>query len=47
MKTIGPIIEKTEAFIVSEIFNNSKNSVVYIGKDDREIIHIKIYKHRA
>ena len=41
MKAIGPIIDKTEAFIISEIFNNSDNSIVYIGKDDREIINIK------
>ena len=40
MKTIGPIIEKAEAFIISEIFENNKNSIVYIGKDDREIINI-------
>ena len=41
MKTIGPVIEKTEAFILSEIFNNSDSSLVYIGKDDREIINIQ------
>ena len=41
MKIIGPVIEKTDAFIISEIFNNSENSVVYIGKDDREIINIQ------
>ena len=40
MKIIGPIIEKTEAFIIAEIFNKSENSIVYIGKDDREIINI-------
>jgi transcription-repair coupling factor (superfamily II helicase) len=41
MRTIGPVIEKADAFIISEIFNNTDNSVVYIGKDDREIIKIK------
>ena len=41
MRTIGPVIEKADAFIISEIFNNTDNSVVYIGKDDREIINIK------
>ena len=41
MKSIGPVIEKTEAFVISEIFSNSKNSIVYIGKDEREIINIK------
>ena len=41
MKSISPVIEKTEAFIISEIFNKNKNSIVYIGKDEREIINIK------
>ena len=41
MKSIGPVIDKTEAFIISDIFNKSNRSLVYIGKDDREIINIK------
>ncbi len=41
MKSTGPIIDKTEAFIISEIFHKSDKSLVYIGKDDREIINIK------
>ena len=41
MKSIGPIIENTDAFIISEIFNQKDNSIVYIGKDEREIINIK------
>jgi transcription-repair coupling factor (superfamily II helicase) len=41
MKSIGPVIDKTEAFIISEIFNKNDSSLVYIGKDDREIISIK------
>ena len=41
MKSIGPVIDKTEAFIISEIFHKSDRSLVYIGKDDREIINIK------
>ena len=41
MKSIGPVIDKTEAFIISEIFHNSDTTLVYIGKDDREIINIK------
>ena len=41
MKSIGPLIDKTEAFIISEIFHKSDRSLVYIGKDDREIINIK------
>ena len=41
MKSIGPVIDKTEAFIISEIFHKSDTSLVYIGKDDREIINIK------
>ena len=40
MKSIGPILEQTEAFVISETFNVSENSIVYIGKDDREIINI-------
>ena len=40
MKSIGPIFEKTEAFIIFEIFKNNENSIVYIGKDDREITNI-------
>ena len=41
MKSIGPIIENTEAFIISEKFKESENSIVYIGKDDREIVNLK------
>ena len=41
MKSIGPVIDKTEDFIISEIFYKSDTSLVYIGKDDREIINIK------
>ena len=41
MKSIGPVIDKTEAFIISEIFHKSDTTLVYIGKDDREIINIK------
>ena len=41
MKSIGPIIEYTESFLISEIFNQKLNSIVYIGKDEREIINIK------
>ena len=41
MKTIGPIIENTESFLISEIFNQKENSITYIGKDEREIINIK------
>jgi len=40
MKTIGPIVENTEAFIISKIFKKSENSIVYIGKDDREVTNI-------
>ena len=40
MKSIGPIIEKTEAFIIYELIKNNVNSIIYIGKDDREIINI-------
>ena len=41
MKSIGPVIDKTEAFLISEIFHKSDTSLVYIGKDEREIINIK------
>ena len=41
MKSIGPVIDKTEAFIISEIFQKSEKSQIYIGRDDREIINIK------
>ena len=41
MISIGPIIDKSEAFIISEFFQKNKNSIIYIGKDEREIINIK------
>ena len=41
MQTLGPIIENTESFLISEIFNQKENSITYIGKDEREIINIK------
>ena len=41
MKLIGPIIENTESFLISEIFNQEEKSIIYIGKDEREIINIK------
>ena len=41
MKSIGPIVENSEAFIISKIFHTTKNSILYIGKDDREIINIQ------
>ena len=41
MKSTGPVIDKTEAFIISEVFHKSDIPLVYIGKDDREIINIK------
>ena len=37
MKFLGPIVEKSESFIIGEIFRTSKNSLIYIAKDDREI----------
>ena len=40
MKFIGPIVEKSESFIIGEIFRTSKNSLIYIAKDDREISDI-------
>ena len=40
MKSVGPIIEKTESFIISDLFKKSKYSLVYIGKDEREILNI-------
>ena len=40
MKCIGPILENTEAFIISEFFKNSSDTIVYIGKNDREVLNI-------
>ena len=37
MKFLGPIVEKSESFIIGEIFRTSKKSLIYIAKDDREI----------
>ena len=37
MKFLGPIVEKSESFVIGEIFRTSKNSLIYIAKDDREI----------
>ena len=37
MKFLGPIVEKSESFIIGEIFRTSKNSLIYIAKDDREM----------
>ena len=45
MKTLGPIIENTESFLISEIFNQNENSITYIGKDEREIININGIKN--
>ena len=46
MKFLGPIVEKSESFIIGEIFRTSKNSLIYIAKDDREIndIYTKLKK---
>ena len=41
MKSIGPIVESSEAFIISKMFHTTKNTILYIGKDDREIINIQ------
>ena len=41
MKSIAPVIDNTQAFIISELFQKSDNSLLYIGKDEREIINIK------
>ena len=35
--TIGPSIHKVEPFFISKFYNNSKKSILYIGKDEREI----------
>ena len=32
---------QAEAFAISELFNNTDNSILYISKDDREIFDIK------
>ena len=35
--TIGPSIHKVEPFFISKFFQNSNKSILYIGKDEREI----------
>ena len=40
-KTVGPSINKIEPFFLSEYYKNNEGSILYIGKDDREISKIK------
>jgi len=35
--TIGPSIHNVEPFFISEFYQNSNKSILYIGKDEREI----------
>ncbi|OUW95117.1 MAG: transcription-repair coupling factor [Pelagibacteraceae bacterium TMED237] len=35
--TIGPSIHKVEPFFISQFYQNSNKSILYIGKDEREI----------
>ena len=39
-KIIGPLINKTEAFVLADYYNKIDNNLLYIGKDDREIAQI-------
>ena len=39
--TIGPTIHKVEPFYLSDYIKNNNGSVLYIGKDEREISSIK------
>ncbi len=36
-KTIGPAIHKVEPFFISRFYQNSNKSILYVGKDEREI----------
>ena len=35
--TIGPSIHNVEPFFISQFYQNSIKSILYIGKDEREI----------
>ena len=35
--TIGPSIHNVEPFFISQFYQNSNKSILYIGKDEREI----------
>ena len=35
--TIGPSIHNVEPFFISQLYQNSNKSILYIGKDEREI----------
>ncbi len=37
MKFIGPVNFNAEAFVIARYFEKNSNSILYIGKDDREI----------
>ncbi len=39
--TIGPTIHKIEPFYISDYFNNNDGSILYIGKDEREILNME------
>ena len=40
-KTIGPLLHKVEPFFIADYFKSNKVSILYIGKDDREITNVK------
>ena len=40
-KTVGPSINKIEPFFLSEYYKNNEETILYIGKDEREISKIK------
>ena len=40
-KTVVPSINKIEPFFLSEYYKNNEESILYIGKDEREISKIK------
>ena len=42
--TIGPSIHKVEPFFISKFYQNSNKSILYIGKDEREISQIMKYE---
>ena len=39
--TIGQIYRDSEAFFIAEKFNHIEETIIYISRDDKEIINIK------
>ena len=41
VENFSSIPENAEAFAISQLFTQKKDKILYIGKDDREIINIQ------